>query len=116
MGRIVYLVQDLLFTSKIRETARQVGVEVTPARDPAALVEAARAAQLVILDLRLPSALDALDRLAADPDAQRVPSVGYIDHERVEQMEQARRKGCGTVLAKGKFTSELPALLRAAAS
>jgi len=111
MERIVYLVQDLLFTSKIRETAKQLGLEPVLARDPPSLVAAAQGARLVILDLRLPAALDALDQLAADPGASKVPSVGFIDHERVDQMELARHKGCGTVLAKGKFSSELPALL-----
>ena len=46
----------MLFTSKIREVARQLGVTVESARDPAGLVQAARTARLVILDLRLPEA------------------------------------------------------------
>ena len=52
MASVVYLVKDLLFTSKIREAASHLGVEVTSARDAAALVTAAREARLVLIDLR----------------------------------------------------------------
>jgi len=115
MGCVVYLVQDLLFASKIRETAAQLGVKVEAARDPQALPAAAREASLVIVDLRLPGALGALELLAADPAAAAVPSVGFIDHERIDVMEAAAARGCGQVLAKGKFASALPGLLGAAA-
>ena len=116
MAQVAYLVQDLMFTSKIRETAQHLGVEVQSARNPEALVLAARQARLVIVDLRLPEALEALDRLASDAEAARVPSVGFIDHERTDVMEEARTRGCGRVLAKGEFAGRLPALLQDAGS
>ena len=107
MARVVYLVSDLLFVSKIRETAQTLGVELESCRTPEKLAAAAVAAQLVILDLRRPDAMAVLGALPAG-----VPSVGFIDHERVEVMEEARARGC-RAFAKGKFTSELPALLAA---
>ena len=113
MAEIAYLVQDLVFTSKIRETAQHVGIEVQSARNPEALVLAAKQARLVILDLRLPTAFEALDRLAADPEAAQVPKVGFIDHERTDMMEEARARGCERVLAKGEFASGLPSILQA---
>ena len=113
MAPVVYLVRDLLFVSKIRETAARLGLEVERAADAAGLHAAAREARLVIVDLRLPEALDALDRLAADPATAGVRAVGFVDHEQVEAM---RARGCGTVLAKGRFASELPALLAACRS
>ena len=109
---IVYLVKDLLFTSKIREAAGHLGLDVTSARDGDGLVTAARDARLIILDLRLPEALEALDRLAADPAAAGIPSVGFVDHERTDVMEAARTHGCGEVMAKGQFASALPDLLQ----
>jgi len=110
MAAVVYWTQDLLFTSKIRETAKQVGLDVEAARDAAALVKAARGAKVVIVDLRRAEALDVLDALAADPEARAALRVGFIDHERVDVMEAAREKGC-KALAKGKFATELPLLL-----
>ena len=110
---VVYLVKDLLFTSKIREAASHLGVEVTSARDPAGLVTAARAAQLVLIDLRLPEALGALEALAADPATAGIASVGFVDHERTDVMAAARTRGCTTVMAKGEFANALPQLLGA---
>jgi CheY-like chemotaxis protein len=101
----------MLFTSKIREVATQLGVKVQSAPDPAALLRAAAGAKLVIVDLRLDRAMEALDALAADPALKEIPRVGFIDHEKVDVMEAARAKGCQRVLAKGQFAKELPALL-----
>jgi CheY-like chemotaxis protein len=114
MRTIAYLVTDLLFVSKIREVARQRGVETKSARTAEDLAAAAAGATLVILDLRLPQAFDALDRLRADPATAAIPTVGFIDHERTELMETARAKGCGKVLAKGAFSNDLPNLIPAA--
>lgn len=113
MADVVYLIRDMLFTSKIRETAAQLGLKAQSAPDPAALVRAAAAAdaKLVIVDLRLDRALEALDALAADATTRAVPSVGFVDHEKIEVMDAARAKGCGRVLAKGQLSKELPALL-----
>ncbi len=113
MAPVVYLVRDLLFVSKIREAAAQLGLEVARAADPAALHAAAPEAKLVLVDLRLPEGPDALARLTADPITAGVRAVGFVDHEQVEAM-QAR--GCRTVLAKGRFASELPTLLAACRS
>jgi DNA-binding NarL/FixJ family response regulator len=112
MADVVYLIQDMLFTSKIREVAKQTGVSVQGVRDPAALVAAATGgARLVIVDLRLPTAADALARLAADPATSAIPSVGFVDHEKTDVMDEARARGCGQVMAKGQFANALPKLL-----
>ena len=111
MSDVVYFVQDMLFTSKIREVAKQTGVTVQGVRDPAALVAAAGGARLVIVDLRLPAASDALARLAADAATRGIPSVGFVDHEKTEVMDDARARGCGQVMAKGQFANALPKLL-----
>jgi hypothetical protein len=68
MAAVVYLVDDLFFAAKIRETAAALGLEAASARDPESVVVGARDAKLVIVDLRRPDALRTLDLLAAaDP-------------------------------------------------
>src|SRR5256714_15507062 len=111
MADVVYLIRDMLFSSKIREAAAQLGLTVQGAPDPAALARAAPGARVAIVDLRLPQALDALDALAANPAAAEVARVGFVDHEKVDVMDAARAHGCGRVLTKGQFAKELPALL-----
>jgi voltage-gated potassium channel Kch len=105
MAAVVYLVNDLLFTSKIRETALQLGLDVQAVRTPADVPAATAAARVLIVDLRRPDALAALEAAAAG-----VTRIGFVDHERVDIMEAARERGC-TALAKGKFSSDLPRLL-----
>ena len=112
MSDVVYFARDMLFTSKIREVAKQLGVTVEAARDATALSQAvAQGARLVIVDLRLDGALDALSAVTSDPASADVPTVGFIDHEKVEVMDEARARGCREVLTKGQFSHALPRLL-----
>jgi len=111
MAPVVYLVRDLFFAARIRDTAGHLGLETASAADAEGLHAAARGAALVILDLRLPDSLRALDLLAADPATARVPSIGFIDHEQVETMRAATDRGCARVLSKRKFSQDLPELL-----
>ena len=101
----------MLFTSKIREVAKQLGVTVESARDAQALVQAAKGARLVVLDLRLDGALDALAQLKQQPELAAITTVGFVDHERVDVMDAARAAGISQVMAKGQFASALPKLL-----
>ena len=110
-GRIVYFVRDLVFTAKIREAAERLGVVLAPVRDPAAFPAVARGARLVIVDLRLPQAMDVLTALAGDPATAAIASVGFVGHEERSVMESARAAGCRQVLAKGEFAAKLPSLL-----
>jgi hypothetical protein len=108
MAAVVYLVTDLLFTSKIRETAHQLGLDVQVVRSAAEVAAAtapAAHAKCLIVDLRRPDALAALAAAAAG-----IVRVGFVDHERTDVIEAARALGC-TALAKGKFSADLPRLL-----
>jgi hypothetical protein len=108
---LVYVVRDLLFVSKIREAAESAGVEAQAVRDVETLPSAAYGAGLVVLDLGLPQAMRALERLAGDPATAAVPSVGFVGHERLDLIETARALGCHQVMAKGEFATKLPAIL-----
>ena len=61
------MISDMLFSSKLREAAKATGVSVQATRDAAACAAAAREAKLAIVDLRMPTALSALEALAAGP-------------------------------------------------
>ncbi|MDB4969628.1 MAG: hypothetical protein JWN44_5317 [Myxococcales bacterium] len=99
------MVTDLLFTSKIRETAQQLGLDLQAVRSPAEVATATANARVFIVDLRRPDALAALDAVPLT-----ALKIGFVDHERTDIMEAARDRGC-VALAKGKFSSDLPKLL-----
>ena len=113
MAQVVYFVRDMLFSSKIRATATELGVTVQSAPDPQALARHAQGARLAIIDLRLERAMEALDAIAADPALASVETIGFVDHERTEVMDSARARGCKQVMAKGQFSNQLPKLLAA---
>ena len=112
MADVVYMISDMLFSSKLREAAKATGVSVQAAREPTAWAVAAAEAKLAIVDLRMPTALAALDALRMAMPAQTLRSIiGFIDHERTDVMDEARAKGCTDVMAKGQFANALPKLL-----
>jgi CheY-like chemotaxis protein len=115
---ILAVLDDLMFTSKIKTTAGQVGVAVTFARSAdAALTEMRKTAPaLVILDLNN-ARTDPLGLVAAmkqDPALAPVRTVGYASHVLTDVIEAARRAGVNEVLARSAFSQRLADILVAA--
>lgn len=111
MGRVVALVDDLIFQSKLRETARQAGVELAIALTGEALLAEARRddTALVVVDLNARAgAIEALERLRAEGISR--PMVGFLSHVQTELAERARAAGCAEVLPRSKFTLQLAAI------
>jgi CheY-like chemotaxis protein len=112
---ILAILDDLMFTSKIKTTASQLGVSVTFARSTdAALAEMRKAAPtLVILDLNNPRTdpLGTLAAMKADASLAAVPTVGFASHVQTDVIEAARKAGVGEVLARSAFTQRLPEIL-----
>ena len=111
---VIAVVDDLLFSSKIRAVAQASGAEITFARSRDAAFAAARnpSASLAIVDLES-RAGDAnevirLVREAAGPDLR---IVGYGSHVNVELLESAREAGCNQAMARSAFVAALPSLL-----
>ncbi len=112
---VVAAVEDLLFRSKISETADQLGVEATFPRSPGKLVEHAASSppNLFVLDLNSarfePLAL--LETLKSDDALKNVPVVGFLSHVQVDLARAAREAGCDRVMARSAFTKDLPKIL-----
>jgi DNA-binding NarL/FixJ family response regulator len=111
MADVLTFVRDMLFTSKIREVARQLGVTVAPVRDATAAPALTPETRVLIVDLRLPEALELLGAIQASAAHQKLRTIGFVDHERTDVMDEARARGCTEVLAKGQFSNTLPRLL-----
>jgi PleD family two-component response regulator len=112
---VLALVDDLMFASKIKTTATQIGVTVTFARSSDAALTAMRASTpaLVIFDLNNPRT-DPLGTVAAmklDAALASIPTLGYASHVQVEVINAARAAGVDEVLARSAFTTQLPDLL-----
>ena len=115
---VLAMVDDLMFASKIKTAASQLGVAVTFARSSAAALAAMkdRAPALVILDLNNPRT-DPLGTVAAmkrDPATASIRTVGYASHVQVDVIDAAREAGVDEVMARSAFTSKLAEILKAA--
>jgi PleD family two-component response regulator len=113
---ILAVLDDLMFTSKIKTTARQLGVDVAFARSAdAAFAEMQKATpSLVILDLNnaRTDPLGIVSAMKQDPALASIPTVGYASHVQTDVIAAARRAGVGDVMARSAFTQQLPDILR----
>ncbi len=111
---ILAVVEDLIFLSKIQQTAKLLGVPVETV-GPGKLLErlAHGSIQGVILDLnhRSGTAVDILRALKANPSTSHLPVVGFVSHVQDDLIAAARAAGCDQVLARSAFTVQLPQLL-----
>jgi CheY-like chemotaxis protein len=115
---ILVAVDDLLFSSKIRTTAKQAGVELTFARTPDDIVTKARALKpaLVIFDLNAPKidSIHAIGALRQDPELAAIPTIGFVSHVDTPTILAAREAGVGDVMARSAFAANLEKILTGA--
>lgn len=112
---ILAVVEDLLFLSKIQQTAKLVGVTVKPAdlsKGPDGVAEESPRAVILDLNHRSCSALEVLRELKADPATRDIPVVGFVSHLQADLVAAARAAGCDLVMARSAFTQQLPLLLK----
>ncbi|MGH9790006.1 MAG: response regulator [Candidatus Acidiferrales bacterium] len=117
MSKVLALVDDLMFQSKILETARHAGAEVRIVGTGEALSAElqANAPALVIVDLNARSGpIEAVERLRAA--GNNVPVIGFLSHVQTDLAERARAAGCSEVMPRSKFTQQLAAILARAKS
>jgi DNA-binding response OmpR family regulator len=107
-------VEDLLFRSKIGETATQLGIEASFPRSPKKLEEALEASppDLLILDLNS-SRFEPLGLLRSvkSGGAADVKTVGFLSHVQKDLAVAAKEAGCDRVMARSAFTKDLPKVL-----
>ena len=112
---VLAVVDDLMFTSKIKAAARQLGVDVTFARSSDAAISGMRASApaLVILDLNNPRTdpLGTVAVMKGDPALKSIPTVGFVSHVQADLIEAARAAGVDDVLARSAFTARLSEIL-----
>lgn len=112
---ILAVLDDLMFTSKIRAAAGQLGVTVKFARTAdTALTEMRNSAPvLVIFDLNSPRTdpLGTLKTMKLDTSLAAIPTVGFVSHVQTGLIEAARQAGMDEVLARSAFTTRLAEIL-----
>ena len=113
--RVLAAVEDLLFRSKISETASTLGIEAAFPRSPKRLLEALRESPPDLLVLDLNSArfepLALLQTIKSEEATRDVSTVGFLSHVQKDLAVGAREAGCDRVVARSAFTRDLPRIL-----
>jgi len=112
---ILAVLDDLMFSSKIKTAANQLGVDLRFSRSLDGALETMRKnpPALVIFDLnndRL-NPLGIVAAMHADPALTSIPTLGYASHVQTDVVNAARQAGVGEVLARSAFTQQLGEIL-----
>jgi PleD family two-component response regulator len=108
-------VEDLLFRSKIGETATQLGITTSCPRSPKKLEDALRESppDLLIVDLNSSrfEPLELLRSVKSEGATSGVETVGFLSHVQKDLAVAAKEAGCDRVMARSAFTKDLPRVL-----
>jgi PleD family two-component response regulator len=112
---ILAVLDDLMFSSKIKTAANQLGVDLRFSRSLDGALETMRKnpTTLVIFDLNN-TRINPLAIVAAmkdDPALAAIPTVGYASHVQTDVIDAARQAGVGEVLARSAFSAQVGEIL-----
>jgi PleD family two-component response regulator len=114
--KILAVVDDLLFTVKINDAAKRVGLDVQFLKSEHDVLQ--KAAQekplLIILDLNNNSVepLELISKLKSDHDLKRISLIGYLSHVQGELKQKAHDAGANIVMARSAFSQNLQQILK----
>jgi CheY-like chemotaxis protein len=114
-NKVVAVLDDLMFTVKINESAKRAGRPVVFVKsEKDALDQAAQFPALMIVDLNC-GAVDPLQlirNLKTDEELRKIRVIGYVSHVQGDLKQAAQQAGCDMVLARSAFSQNLEQLLR----
>lgn len=112
---ILAAVDDFLFRSKIRATAKQLGVEIAFAADAEEMLAKARDLHpsLLIFDLNAAKTdpIPTIAALKADASTAAIRALGFVSHVDALTIAAAQRAGADEILPRGAFAGNLAEIL-----
>jgi len=114
--KILAVVDDLLFTVKISDAAKRVGLEVEFLKSERDVLDKATQEKplLIILDLNNGSvdALKLISKLKTNGDLKPISLIGYLSHVQGELKQKAHDAGANIVMARSAFSQNLQQILK----
>ena len=112
---VLCVVDDLLFSVKIKTAAKALNADVYFERAADMVLPRVREKKpaLVVFDLNS-AKLQPLETIAAmkdDPELRSIPTLGYVSHVDTERIAAARKAGIDEVLARSAFVTQLGDIL-----
>jgi len=113
--RIIAIVDDMFFASKIRATAEAVEVEVSFPRTLDAVLEKVRSItpDLIVIDLHHQrfDPIGFANELKSDPEIATIPMLGFFSHVEVDLQRRAVAAGIDRVIPRSIFARDLGMIL-----
>ena len=113
---ILASVDDLFFRSKVRTTAKHLGIDIQFAATAEELVAQAKSLQptLVIFDLNSSKMdpISTIQALKADAGTSQLRALAFASHVHTELIAAARRAGADDVLPRSAFAGRLAEILQ----
>ncbi|MDQ6759879.1 MAG: response regulator [Acidobacteriota bacterium] len=113
--KVLAVVEDLLFTVKIMDAAKRVGLDAQFVKSEEDLLEKAKEKPLlIILDLNttLVQPLKLITALKSDGDLKNISLIGFLSHVQGELKMAAQEAGANMVMARSAFSQNLQQILR----
>ena len=112
---VLAVVNDLFFSVKITDAAKQAGVTLQYVTNEKDLLEKARAdPALIIFDLNFESVdpLGVIAKLKSTAELKNISLIGFLSHVQGELKQKAHETGCDMVLARSAFSQNLAQILK----
>ncbi len=116
MAKITAIVNDLIFMTKIRNTAEYFGLSVAFVGNEGQVDHYLKDCELIVIDLEndFVDSLGLIERLKKDPGTSSIKLIGYMSHVNTPLRAQALVSGCDGVLSRFEFNSSVREILQAA--
>lgn len=115
---VLVVVDDLLFSSKIRAVAKHTGIDLRFARTPAEVLSRAKSEppSLAIFDLDSTKTdpVGTIAALKADPALAGIRTLAFASHVHTALIGAARKAGADEVLPRSAFAGNLADILLSA--
>ena len=113
--KIIAIVDDMFFASKIRATAEALAVEISFPRTKEAAIQKTRELKpdLILIDLhnqRFDPVEFVID-LRSETDLELIPTLGFFSHVQVELQRNAIAAGIDQVIPRSIFARDLAQIL-----
>jgi PleD family two-component response regulator len=113
--KIIAVLDDLLFSSKIRETTKHLGLDLEFIKNADRLIQKLKPEEpsLIIFDLnsKAYNPIETIKNLKSLPELKDIPVLGYLSHVQTDLKKEAAKAGCDLVLPRSKFSKELKKIL-----
>ena len=113
---VVAVLDDMFFSSKIKEAAKQAGIDLEIIENSVGLIETITRAQpsLIIIDLNSKkfNSLELVKEIKTTSELEKVPTLGFMPHVEEELKKQAVLVGCDVVMPRSRFSRELVEILK----